>query len=81
MKVEQKIVLIYMLLGMALGFFTASFLDQAAIAFSLPFFIYFSSFPISILLKIKKFSFFYLSFITFIMVWLTSWILLYNLVV
>jgi hypothetical protein len=51
-----------------------------SIALSLPFVIYFVSLiPLITLVKEKKSWLFYNSFITFILVWLTVWVLFYNL--
>ena len=82
MKVEQKIVMIYTFLGFVSGFLTNYTIGLGlTIAFSIPFIIYFISLPfLTYLVKKRKIILFYNSFVTFILVWLTIWILLYNLV-
>ena len=82
MKVEQKIAMIYTLLGFVSGFLTNYTTGLSlTIALSIPFIIYFISLPfLTHSVKKKKTILFYHSFMTFILVWLTIWILLYNLV-
>jgi hypothetical protein len=49
------------------------------LALVLPFAVYFASLlPLMTLAKEKKSLLFYNSFITFILVWLTAWVLFYN---
>lgn len=83
MRIEQKIVFAYTVLGVLLGFMTNYLLNAGvglSIALSLPFVIYFVSLiPLITLVKEKKSWLFYNSFITFILVWLTVWVLFYNL--
>jgi len=83
LKVEQKIILAYTVLGILLGFATNYLLKanvDLIIALALPFAVYFISFfPLNILAKQKKLLLFYNSFISFVLVWLTVWVLIYNL--
>jgi len=83
LKVEQKIILVYTILGISLGFATNYLLKiniDLTIALALPFVVYFLSFlPLTILVKQKKSLLFYNSFISFVLIWLTVWVLLYNL--
>lgn len=82
MKVEQKIVFAYTILGILLGFMTNYLLKMNVdliLALVLPFAVYFASLlPLMTLAKEKKSLLFYNSFITFILVWLTAWVLFYN---
>ncbi|MEM7822432.1 MAG: hypothetical protein QXI23_03035 [Candidatus Aenigmatarchaeota archaeon] len=83
MRVEQKIVMVYTLLGLVSSFitnylYTLGLNLMIVIALSLS--IYFITLPLLLILtKNKKMIIFYNSFVTFILVWLTFWILLYNL--
>lgn len=83
MRIEQKIVFVYMILGIFLGLVTNYLLKTGIdliIAMSLPFLVYLSSlFPLISLVKQKKSLLLLNSFITFILVWPTVWILLYSL--
>ena len=83
MKVEQKIVFAYTILGILLGFLTNYLFKSGVdltIATAIPFVVYFVSLlPLITLVKEKKSWLFYNSFITFILVWLTVWVLFYNL--
>ncbi|MEM5869848.1 MAG: hypothetical protein QXR09_01630 [Candidatus Aenigmatarchaeota archaeon] len=82
-RVEQKIVMVYTLLGLVSSFitnylYTLGLNLMIVIALSLS--IYFITLPLLLILtKNKKMIIFYNSFVTFILVWLTFWILLYNL--
>jgi uncharacterized membrane protein required for colicin V production len=83
MKVEQKIILAYTILGLFSGFLT-NYLSMAGlgliVAVATSFAIYFISLPfLTAFVKTKKTLLFYNSFVTFLLVWLTIWILLYNL--
>ncbi|MEM5879437.1 MAG: hypothetical protein QXU74_03015 [Candidatus Aenigmatarchaeota archaeon] len=83
MKTEQKIVMIYTLLGLVSGFMT-NYLHtlelNLIIAIAISFSIYFVTLPLLLIsTKKKKTMLFYNSFVTFLLVWLTIWILLYNL--
>lgn len=82
MKIEQKIVLIYTLLAISSSFATHHFfgIGDIFLAISLPLIVY----AISLLLiffwhKTKKILIFYNSFVTFFLIWVVLWILLYNL--
>jgi FtsH-binding integral membrane protein len=81
MKVEQKIVFAYTILGLFSGFLT-NYLFMAGlgliVATAAPFAIYFISLSFLAVFTKKK-MLFYNSFVTFLLVWLTVWILLYNL--
>jgi len=83
LKVEQKIVFAYTMLGVLLGFVTNYLLKintSLSIALGLPPVVYFASLlPLTSLVKQKKSPLFFNSFVTFILVWLTVWILFYNL--
>jgi hypothetical protein len=81
MKVEQKIVMIYTILGLISGFLTNHIIGFGLLVATLiPFVFYFISFLLlTIFVKGKKTYLFYNSFVTFLLVWLTIWILLYNL--
>jgi len=83
LKVEQKIVFAYTILGILLGFLTNYLFKSGVdltIATAIPFVVYFVSLlPLITLVKEKKSWLFYNSFITFILVWLTVWVLFYNL--
>ena len=83
MKVEQKIVFAYTILGTLLGFLTNYLFKSGVdltIAIAIPFVVYFVSLlPLITLVKEKKSWLFYNSFITFLLIWLTVWILFYNL--
>jgi hypothetical protein len=84
MKIEQLIALGYLILGIFFGvvsnYFTKNGSDLS-FALSFPLFAYFISlFPLLKFIKQKKKTqLFYSSFITFILIWLVVWILLYNL--
>ena len=83
MKAEQKIVFAYTVLGILLGA-VANYLLKTNVdlilVIALPLVVYFVSLlPLMALVKEKKSWLFYNSFITFILVWLTAWVLLYNL--
>jgi O-antigen/teichoic acid export membrane protein len=82
MKVEQKIVMVYTILGILSGFLTNYLFSEFGliVAISTSFAIYFLSFLLLVIfVKKKKIMLFYNSFMTFLLVWLTIWILLYNL--
>lgn len=83
MRVEQKIVMVYTILGLLSGFLTnyshgvGLWLEVAIVA---PFSLYFISLPfLAAIVRKKKTTVFYNSFLTFLLVWLTVWILLFNL--
>jgi len=83
LKAEQKIVFAYTVLGILLGA-VANYLLKTNVdlilVIALPLVVYFVSLlPLMALVKEKKSWLFYNSFITFILVWLTAWVLLYNL--
>jgi hypothetical protein len=82
MKVEQKIVIVYTILGLISGFLT-NYLFMAGlgliVAVSTPFAVYFISLSLLTAFVKKKTLLFYNSFVTFLLVWLTIWILLYSL--
>jgi hypothetical protein len=82
MKVEQKIAMVYTVLGILSGFLTNYMIGFGlTIAVLTPFIIYFISFPfLTFLVKKKRLMLFYNSFVTFVLVWVTIWILMYNLV-
>lgn len=84
MKIDQIIILIYVLLGLGLGTLSNYFLQihsNLLLALGLPALAYFVT--LLPLLKIvrqkKKKWLFFNSFITFILVWVLVWITLYNL--
>jgi Mn2+/Fe2+ NRAMP family transporter len=84
MRIEQFIVLGYLFLGVSIGFVSNYFTkNNSALTFALtfPLFLYFVSlFPLLKFVRQKKKTWlFYNTFITFILVWLVVWILLYNL--
>lgn len=86
--IEQKIILIYTCLGIAVGpisnFFTfaASPYRNLAIALLLPLAIYFASLATLVkTIRQKKIRWLvHNSFMTFVLVWLVTWIFLYNIV-
>jgi hypothetical protein len=82
LKLEQKIVLVYTIFAALLGIATNYLLKNGfdlIISLGSPFVIYFVSLLLlTTLIKEKKSRLFYNSFITFILVWLTVWVLLYN---
>jgi|YelNatPaOPRAMG01_1025707.scaffolds.fasta_scaffold08474_6 hypothetical protein len=83
MKIEQKIIIAYTILGFCSGFLTNYlFISGLGLIFAIvaPFVIYFVSLLfLVVFVKKKKILLFYNSFVTFLLVWLTIWILLYNL--
>lgn len=82
MKVEKKITLVYTTMGVFLGLLTAYLLKINAnlvVALALPVVVYFLSFLVlGFLVRQKKILLLYNSFVTFILIWLTVWILVYS---
>ncbi|MEM5829799.1 MAG: hypothetical protein QW040_01445 [Candidatus Aenigmatarchaeota archaeon] len=81
MKIEQKIVGIYTILGLISGFI-ANHLHTtfgSIITLAISFAIYFISLPPFLIFVKKKNVLLYNSSITFFLCWLTVWVLLYNL--
>lgn len=78
MKLEQKIAIIYTLVGIAAGFISNFFSKFGYISLVL----YLISLPILVRFGERKKKFlwlFYNSFATFILIWLLVWIILFNL--
>jgi len=75
MNLDQKIAVIYSLLGI-----TAGFVSRFLIGW-VPIFFYLASLPLLLRLERKKkfLWLFYTSFITFLLVWILVWIMLFNL--
>jgi hypothetical protein len=83
MRVEQIVSLVYTLLGLLSSFLTNHLYSIGfglVIAVVTSFAIYFASLPLLIaFVKDKKKTILLNSFITFLLIWLTMWILIYNL--
>jgi hypothetical protein len=84
MKVEQFITLGYLILGISLGILSNHLIKNGynlSFALIFPLIAYFISlFPLFKVVKQKKKTWlFYNSFVTFILIWFLTWILLYNL--
>lgn len=80
MKTEQKLVLIYLLLGILSGIISNQFTLVPAVI--IPLAIYFISlifFTRIIKMHMKKSKLFYESLFTFVLVWLVVWIFIFNL--
>ncbi len=75
MNLDQKIAIIYSLLGVTAGFISNFFIGWV------PLILYLISIPLLIKLERKKkfLWLFYNSFFTFVLVWFIVWILLFNL--
>jgi len=82
MKVEKIIAFCYLVLGIAMGMVSNYFTKSSSIiAFLIPFGIYVVSlfFLFRFVKNKKKTWIFYNSFITFALIWLVVWILVFNL--
>lgn len=82
MKIDQKIVLIYLILGIILGYFSYYFSinSNLLIALIFPFVIFcIALFPLFKLVREKKKKWLiWNSFITFVLVWILVWLTLFN---
>jgi hypothetical protein len=74
MNLDQKIAIIYSLLGIASGFVSNFLIGW------IPFIIYLASLPLLLRLERKKkfLWLFFNSFVTFLLVWILVWIILFN---
>lgn len=80
MNLEQKLIGVYTLLGVALGI-VSNYFSGLVYQLSIPLIVYMISFLILVRYeKSKKPKWlFYNSFLTFLLIWMTVWILLLNL--
>ena len=83
MKIEKSLILIYLGVGIVLGYLSSYFSKSSNLIVSvlLPIAIYSLTFPILIkFIKHKKRQWLFTnSFVTFILVWLVAWIFFFNL--
>ena len=78
MKEDQLITIVFLLVGIISGFVSGIF-ENIILAGSLPLLIYLLVFLISTkFIQTKKIKLLYGSFVTFVLVWLVIWIILYN---
>jgi len=75
MNLDQKIAIIYSLLGIAAGFVSNFLIGWV------PIFFYLASLPLLLRLERKKkfISLFFNSFVTFLLIWILVWVMLFNL--
>ncbi len=78
MKLKQKISIFYLFIALFCGFLS-SFIKNVLLAIVLPLVIYFASSFFILKKRKKKNEIFINSLILFLLIWLVTWILIYNL--